>query len=153
MTPPPHLRHKLPQFLAFAVFAVAAGALALAAQPPETEDPKAKPSKKIPLEDEDPKAAPKKKIVVDDPDTKTKSGGPSSLPDQKLDELIRQYVEQLVPVSEIEKALGPWVRDLIRLIDLNEYRRRQAAPVLKVSAKAFGIGRRLPIAKRWSPFA
>ena len=89
MHPPLHLRHKLPQLLAFAVFAVAAGALALAAQPPETEDPKAKPSKKIPLEDEDPKAAPKKKIVVDDPDTKTKSGGPSSLPDQKLDELIR----------------------------------------------------------------
>jgi hypothetical protein len=36
-----------------------------------------------------------------------------------------------------------------RLIDQSEYKRRQAAPGLKVTSKAFGIGRRLPIAQRY----
>jgi NAD+ synthase (glutamine-hydrolysing) len=39
-----------------------------------------------------------------------------------------------------------WV---IRAIDRNEYKRRQAAPALKVTSKAFGMGRRLPIAARY----
>jgi len=41
------------------------------------------------------------------------------------------------------------VRKVIRLIDLNEYKRRQAAPGLKVTSKAFGMGRRIPIAQRY----
>jgi hypothetical protein len=41
------------------------------------------------------------------------------------------------------------VRKVIRLIDLNEYKRRQAAPGLKVTTKAFGVGRRMPIAQRY----
>ena len=39
--------------------------------------------------------------------------------------------------------------DIIRKIDLNEYKRKQAAPVLRVTTKAFGIGRRVPIAQRY----
>ena len=42
------------------------------------------------------------------------------------------------------------VKRVIRMVDLNEYKRRQAAPGLRVSAKAFGIGRRLPIVQRWT---
>jgi NAD+ synthase (glutamine-hydrolysing) len=38
---------------------------------------------------------------------------------------------------------------IIRLIDANEYKRRQAAPGLKVTSKAFGVGRRIPVAQRW----
>jgi len=38
------------------------------------------------------------------------------------------------------------VRKVIRLVDINEYKRRQAAPGLKVTSKAFGSGRRMPIA-------
>jgi NAD+ synthase (glutamine-hydrolysing) len=41
------------------------------------------------------------------------------------------------------------VRRVIRLIDQNEYKRRQAAPGLKVTSKAFGVGRRFPIAQRY----
>ena len=41
------------------------------------------------------------------------------------------------------------VKELIRKIDFNEYKRRQAAPGLKVTSKAFGIGRRIPIAQRY----
>ena len=42
------------------------------------------------------------------------------------------------------------VRLIIRLINVNEYKRRQAAPGIKVTSKAFGIGRRIPVAKRFS---
>ena len=42
------------------------------------------------------------------------------------------------------------VRDIINKVDRNEYKRQQAAPGLKVTTKAFGIGRRFPIAQRFS---
>ena len=41
------------------------------------------------------------------------------------------------------------VKRVIRLIDLAEYKRRQAAPGLKITTKAFGMGRRIPIAQRY----
>ena len=41
------------------------------------------------------------------------------------------------------------MRRVVRLIELNEYKRRQAAPGLKVTTKAFGVGRRIPIAQRY----
>jgi len=41
------------------------------------------------------------------------------------------------------------VKRVVRLIDVNEYKRRQAAPGLKVTTKAFGVGRRIPIAQRY----
>jgi hypothetical protein len=41
------------------------------------------------------------------------------------------------------------VKRIIRLIDFSEYKRRQAAPGLKVTSKAFGVGRRMPIAQRY----
>ncbi len=41
------------------------------------------------------------------------------------------------------------VRRVARLVDLNEYKRRQAAPGVRVSPKAFGKDRRLPITNRW----
>ena len=42
------------------------------------------------------------------------------------------------------------VKDIALLVDRNEYKRQQAAPGLKVTSKAFGIGRRFPIAQRFS---
>lgn len=41
------------------------------------------------------------------------------------------------------------VNRVVRLIDFAEYKRRQAAPGLKVTSKAFGVGRRIPIAQRY----
>jgi hypothetical protein len=40
-------------------------------------------------------------------------------------------------------------RRVVRLINLNEYKRRQAAPGLKVTTKAFGVGRRVPVAQKY----
>jgi NH3-dependent NAD+ synthetase len=43
------------------------------------------------------------------------------------------------------------VRDIFRRVELNEYKRHQAAPGIKVTSKAFGSGRRYPIAKQYRP--
>lgn len=75
-----------------------------------------------------------------------------------LDDLLTDYVERGVSVAELEAKYasqyksptgGNWVREILRKVEVNEYKRRQAAPVLKISPKAFGIGRRIPIAKFW----
>jgi NAD+ synthase (glutamine-hydrolysing) len=68
-----------------------------------------------------------------------------------LDDVLEAYVEQRLPVDAIV-ARGhdeATVRRVLRLVVASEYKRRQAAPVLKVSEKAFGEGRRLPIAHGW----
>jgi NAD+ synthetase len=68
-----------------------------------------------------------------------------------LDAILDAYVVQGKSSSEIVEAGfdEETVRKVIRLIDLNEYKRRQAAPGLKVTSKAFGMGRRIPIAQRY----
>jgi NAD+ synthetase len=68
-----------------------------------------------------------------------------------LDGIIRAYVEQRLNLEEITK-LGydmATVQDIIIRIDRNEYKRKQAAPGLKISRTAFGIGWRMPIAQRF----
>ncbi len=75
-----------------------------------------------------------------------------SLPEYEvLDPLLRAYIEEYQPAEEIARTQGlemPLVRKVIRLVEIAEYKRQQAAPVLKVSRKAFGMGRRFPIAAR-----
>ncbi|MDE1154112.1 MAG: NAD+ synthase [Acidobacteriaceae bacterium] len=66
-----------------------------------------------------------------------------------LDPILRAYIEEYAPAEEIARAQGvelELVRKVIRLVEINEYKRQQAAPVLKVSKKSFGMGRRFPIA-------
>ena len=68
-----------------------------------------------------------------------------------LDAILDAYVVQGKTLSEIV-ASGfneQTVKRVIRLIDFNEYKRRQAAPGLKVTSKAFGVGRRIPIAQKY----
>ena len=68
-----------------------------------------------------------------------------------LDEILRQYVEENLSARDIiahgfdEKTVR-WVQ---RRVDLNEYKREQAAPGLKVTSRAFGLGRRMPIAQKF----
>ena len=71
-----------------------------------------------------------------------------------LDAILDLYVVQGRPVAEIVKAGfdEETVRRLARLIDFSEYKRRQAAPGLKVTSKSFGMGRRLPVAQRFREF-
>src|SRR3989454_8261937 len=74
-------------------------------------------------------------------------------PYEVLDPILDAYVVQLRTASEII-GMGfdeATVRRVVRLIDFNEYKRRQAAPGLKVTSKAFGVGRRIPIAQRFGP--
>jgi NAD+ synthetase len=70
-----------------------------------------------------------------------------------LDQVLRAYVEDSQAPSEIATALSlpvGLVSEIINKVDRNEYKRQQAAPGLKVTSKAFGIGRRFPIAQRYS---
>jgi len=68
-----------------------------------------------------------------------------------LDGILDAYVVKGRSVADIAQAgcSEKLVRELIRKFDLSEYKRRQAAPGLRVTTKAFGAGRRMPIAKRF----
>jgi NAD+ synthetase len=72
-------------------------------------------------------------------------------PYEVLDEILRLYVEENLSARDImshgfdEKTVR-WVQ---RRVDLNEYKREQAAPGLKVTSRAFGVGRRMPIAQKY----
>ena len=72
-------------------------------------------------------------------------------PYESLDEILRLYVEENLSARDIighgfdEKTVR-WVQ---RRVDLNEYKREQAAPGLKVTTRAFGLGRRMPIAQKY----
>jgi NAD+ synthase (glutamine-hydrolysing) len=75
-----------------------------------------------------------------------------SLPDYEvLDRILFQYIEQCQGPQEIidmgfdEKT----VRKVLRLVNTNEYKRYQTPPILRVSPKAFGMGRRMPIVARY----
>jgi NAD+ synthase (glutamine-hydrolysing) len=71
-------------------------------------------------------------------------------PYEVLDAILKASIEDLKPFDEIvHMGFDPIVvRDILSRIDRNEYKRNQAAPGLKVTSKAFGYGRRYPLAKR-----
>jgi NAD+ synthase/NAD+ synthase (glutamine-hydrolysing) len=69
-----------------------------------------------------------------------------------LDAIVERYVEREQSVGEIvvETGMGvEAVRRVVEMIDRNEYKRKQAAPGLKITGRAFGFGRRMPIAQRY----
>jgi len=73
-------------------------------------------------------------------------------PYEVLDPILEDYIEEMHTAEQIaaERKLDvDLVRRVIRLVDRNEYKRQQAAPGLKISAKAFGYGRRFPIAAKY----
>ncbi|MBI5067945.1 MAG: NAD+ synthase [Deltaproteobacteria bacterium] len=68
-----------------------------------------------------------------------------------LDDILAAYIEERMAAAEIvARGHDPeTVRRVLRMVVGSEYKRRQAAPVLKVTGKAFGEGRRIPIAHGW----
>lgn len=70
-----------------------------------------------------------------------------------LDAILELYIEQRMSAEEIMRAgYGrETVEHVLRLVNNNEYKRFQAAPGLKVTSKAFGTGRRIPLVKRFTP--
>ncbi len=95
--------------------------------------------------------------------TLTKPPSAELRPDQKdtdslpeypvLDAILEDYIEDYKSVPEIAAGAGAseeLVRDIVRKVDRNEYKRQQAAPGLRITPKAFGVGRRFPIAHRFT---
>lgn len=93
--------------------------------------------------------------------TITKPPSAELRPDQKdsdslppydiLDQILYAYIEQQLNTSQIE-ALGfdpAIVQKTVRLVNINEYKRFQAPPIIRVSSKAFGPGRKMPIVAKW----
>lgn len=75
-----------------------------------------------------------------------------SLPDYDLlDKILHRYIEQNASVEDMLREGFPEdvVRRIIRLVNLNEYKRYQAAPVLRVTTKAFGSGRKIPLVHKF----
>ena len=72
-------------------------------------------------------------------------------PYEQLDTILKMYLEENKEFDEINLIIKDEVivKKILRLVDLNEFKRRQAAPALRVSRKAFGYGRRYPIVQGW----
>lgn len=84
------------------------------------------------------------------PDQKDQDSLP---PYETLDEILQLYVVEHLSKEEIIQRgfSAAVVNDVINKVTFSEYKRRQAAPGLKVSPRAFGMGRRIPIAQRFYP--
>ena len=78
-----------------------------------------------------------------------------SLPEYEvLDPILKAYVEEYQDPAAIAQSLNlpeELIRNITQKVDRNEYKRKQAAPGLRVTSKAFGVGRRFPIAQRFTP--
>ena len=74
-------------------------------------------------------------------------------PYEDLDRILKAYVEDLRTPEEIASHFGfslDLVRSVAMQVDRNEYKRKQAPPGLKVTSKAFSVGRRFPLAQKFS---
>lgn len=82
------------------------------------------------------------------PDQKDQDSLP---PYELLDEILKMYLEENMEYCEIVELIKDEkvVKKVLKLVDINEFKRRQAAPALRVSKKAFGYGRRYPIVQGW----
>jgi len=94
--------------------------------------------------------------------TLTKPPSAELRPDQKdtdslppyevLDPILEAYVERYCSAEQIAQEQNvdvDLVRQVLKLVERSEYKRQQAAPVLKVTQKSFGTGRRFPIAVKY----
>ena len=74
-------------------------------------------------------------------------------PYEVLDPILEAYVEDDRSIEEIVAAGfdAGTVQRIVELVDRNEYKRRQAPPGIKITGRAFGRDRRLPIANRYRP--
>jgi NAD+ synthase (glutamine-hydrolysing) len=72
-------------------------------------------------------------------------------PYDMLDRILTLYIEDQAPLADILHVVPDpdTVKRVVGMVDRNEYKRRQSAPGLRISPKAFGFGRRLPIVQGW----
>ena len=72
-------------------------------------------------------------------------------PYEMLDPILKGYIEENLSAEEIAQKYGmdlTQVKEVVARVDRNEYKRQQAPLGLKVTSRAFGIGRRYPIAQK-----
>ncbi|HDD44165.1 MAG TPA: NAD+ synthase [Candidatus Desulfofervidus auxilii] len=71
-----------------------------------------------------------------------------------LDPILKEYVENRRSLDEIVSMGFPpeTVKEIVRLVDRNEYKRHQAPPGIKITTKAFGYGRRYPIVQKYTEY-
>ncbi len=76
-----------------------------------------------------------------------------SLPEYDiLDRILNDYIEKQMPVSEIVSTTGfdeDLIRRVVKMVNMNEYKRFQTPPILRISSKAFGTGRRIPLVAKY----
>jgi NAD+ synthase (glutamine-hydrolysing) len=75
-------------------------------------------------------------------------------PYETLDRILKAYIEEVQSPEEIAESFGydlKLVREIALRVDRNEYKRKQAAPGLKITSRAFGFGRPFPIAQHFIP--
>ncbi|PID58731.1 MAG: NAD+ synthase [Ignavibacteriae bacterium] len=75
-----------------------------------------------------------------------------SLPKYELlDKILQLYLEEYKEYKEISEIIGDkkLVKDILNLVDRNEFKRKQAAPAIRVTRKSFGYGRRFPTVQGW----
>jgi NAD+ synthetase len=85
------------------------------------------------------------------PDQKDEDSLP---PYEVLDRILKAYIEDLKSPQEIADKYDfdiKLVREIALHVDRNEYKRKQAAPGLKITSRAFGFGRPFPIAQKFVP--
>ncbi len=72
-------------------------------------------------------------------------------PYEMLDAILKGYVEEGLSRADLvaQGFAAAVVNDIVRKVDLNEYKRKQAAPGLKITPLAFGVGRRIPIVQKY----
>ncbi len=77
-----------------------------------------------------------------------------SLPDYDLlDKLLHLYIEEVLDVKTIANRLSITIdlaKRIVQMVDRTEYKRKQAPPGLRITSKAFGAGRRIPVVMRWT---
>ena len=75
-------------------------------------------------------------------------------PYEVLDNILKSYIEDVKSPSDISELFGydlALVCSIARKVDQNEYKRRQAPPGLKITSRAFGLGRPFPIVQKFIP--
>ncbi len=95
-------------------------------------------------------------IITKPPSAELKPGqrDTDSLPPyEQLDRVLEAYIERQLPVEKIRSPeVDPEeVQRIITMVNRNEYKRYQTPPILRISSKAFGVGRRIPLVARYGP--
>lgn len=89
--------------------------------------------------------APSAELKHDQKDTDT-------LPDyDTLDEILNEYIEKKTSPDDMAKPGldQDLIRKIIKMVNINEYKRYQTPPILRISSKAFGAGRRIPLVAKY----